>query len=176
MAKHTTPPYCFETSCTTRRGKALLVVAGDFVLNAKAIINTLPIAVHTSPTLKYMSTQVNRSPRYCTEIQGIFSPLDTSNDKAGYTVTFWFDSIHVCCSPKEKKKKRTKTSKPVASQLLLFPHMHEMKTPAPLGEHASPSFKFKFKKKGNHLLMSFTSSLLLHPFEPKQETLLFSLY
>lgn len=78
-----------------------------------------------------MSIQVNRSPCYCTEIQG-FSPLGTSNDKAGYTVTFWFDSINVCCSQKgrkkkkeEKTKKQIKTQKLVACQLLLFPHMFE---------------------------------------------------
>lgn len=57
-----------------------------------------------------MSIQVNRSPCYCTEIQG-FSPLGTSNDKAGYTVTFWFDSINVCCSQKGRKKKEGKKQK-----------------------------------------------------------------
>lgn len=57
-----------------------------------------------------MSIQVNRSPCYCTEIQG-FSPLGTSNDKAGYTVTFWFDSINVCCSQKGRKKKEGKNKK-----------------------------------------------------------------
>lgn len=57
-----------------------------------------------------MSIQVNRNPCYCTEIQGIifFFPLDTSNDKAGYTVTFWFDSINVCCSQKKKTKQKKK--------------------------------------------------------------------
>lgn len=55
-----------------------------------------------------MSIQVNRSPCYCTEIQFCFFSLGTSNDKAGYTVTFWFDSINVCCSQKGRKKEKGK--------------------------------------------------------------------
>lgn len=82
----------FLTLSTTRRGEAHLLVAGDFKYSMQGLIlyNTLPIAVHTSLTLKsntflYRSTQVLA----IAQKYRVFS-MDTSNDKAGYIVKFWF--------------------------------------------------------------------------------------
>lgn len=73
---------------------------------------TLPIAVHTSLTLKsniflYRSTEFHVlaiAQKYM-----VFS-MGTSTDKAGYIsdILVWFDSINVLCSQQKKKKKKSK--------------------------------------------------------------------